>query len=395
MQSIFGPKSNCKLVRHDVNSGVSAGILTGIRAADHETVASMDCDCSYDPLELKRMLPLLSDDVDLVTASPYNPDGKVKNVPGWRLLLSKGLSQMYRCVLPMRLHTWTSCFRVYRKSVVDELPLIENGFLGTAEMVAQLSEMKLEGNTLYLGSDSSNPQIGDTRIEFVATKPADVSIVAQQAGNSLQAYQTKAGQSLDMLRMGKHSADEMFAMAKADNDMMTWIFRGVGTVVMFIGLIMLTKPISVLADIIPFLGGFVEMDMALLAGLITIALSAATIGFAWLFFRPLIGVPLLVVSLGAIVLLFMKRSGGRSARSVGGRRLRPHRTTNSPMVSNLQRAVFLPTRSSARFDVSSRGHRPAPSETDTGAGSEPCPCRLRRCGCRHFAALAVFRRRSR
>ena len=139
MQSIFGPKSNCKLVRHEVNSGVSAGILTGIRAADHETVASMDCDCSYDPLELKRMLPLLSDDVDLVTASPYHPDGKVKNVPGWRLLLSKGLSQMYRCVLPTRLHTWTSCFRVYRKSAVEQLPLVENGFLGTAEMVAQLS----------------------------------------------------------------------------------------------------------------------------------------------------------------------------------------------------------------------------------------------------------------
>lgn len=177
-------------------------------------------------------------------------------------------------------------------------------------------EMKLDGNTLYLGSDSSTPQIGDTRIEFVATKPAEVSIVAQQNGNSLQAYQTKAGQGLDMLRMGKHSADEMFALAKADNDMMTWIFRGVGALVMFIGLIMLTKPISVLADIIPFLGGFVEMGMALLAGLITISLSAATIGFAWLFFRPLIGVPLLVVSVGALVMLFMKRSRGRSARSV-------------------------------------------------------------------------------
>ena len=70
MQSISGPKSNCKLVRHETNSGVSAGILTGIRAADHEIVASMDCDCSYDPLELKRMLPLLTDGVDLVTPSP-------------------------------------------------------------------------------------------------------------------------------------------------------------------------------------------------------------------------------------------------------------------------------------------------------------------------------------
>lgn len=139
MQALFGERDNCRLVRHVTNSGVSAAILTGIRNADHELVGSLDCDCSYDPLELRRMLPLLEDGVDLVTASPYHPDGRVKHVPHWRLVLSKGLSQMYRCVLPQKLHTWTSCFRVYRKSAIEELPLVENGFLGTAEMVAQLS----------------------------------------------------------------------------------------------------------------------------------------------------------------------------------------------------------------------------------------------------------------
>ena len=139
MQSVFGQKSNCVLVRHDVNQGVSAAILTGIKTATHETVCSMDCDCSYDPLELRHMLPLLTDDVDLVTASPYHPEGTVKNVPGWRLLLSKGLSTIYRCVLPQKLHTWTSCFRVYRRSAIEPLVLKENGFLGTAELVARLS----------------------------------------------------------------------------------------------------------------------------------------------------------------------------------------------------------------------------------------------------------------
>jgi polysaccharide deacetylase family protein (PEP-CTERM system associated) len=139
LESIFGGKSNCKRVKHAQNSGVSAAILTGIQAADTEVVCSMDCDCSYDPLEFKNMLPLLADDVAMVTASPYHPEGRVKNVPSWRLLLSKGLSQLYRIVLPPKLHTWTSCFRVYRKSAVQKLKLTENGFLGTAEMVAELS----------------------------------------------------------------------------------------------------------------------------------------------------------------------------------------------------------------------------------------------------------------
>jgi len=139
MHEVFGSKPNCRFVQHEQNSGVSKAILTGIKHAETEVVCSMDCDCSYDPIELKHMIPLLTDDIDLVTASPYHPKGRVKNVPGWRLLLSKGLSQLYRIVLPQRLHTWTSCFRVYRKSVIEKLDLRENGFLGTAEVVAQLS----------------------------------------------------------------------------------------------------------------------------------------------------------------------------------------------------------------------------------------------------------------
>ena len=138
MQSVFGSNPNVRLVQHEQNSGVSAAILTGIRHSDTELVCSMDCDCSYDPLEFSRMLPLMTDDVDLVTASPYHPQGRVKNVPGWRLLLSKGLSTIYRIVLPQKLHTWTSCFRVYRKSAIEQLNLHESGFLGTAELVGQL-----------------------------------------------------------------------------------------------------------------------------------------------------------------------------------------------------------------------------------------------------------------
>ena len=140
MHAVFGERANVRLVRHEQNAGVSAAIRTGIANADHEIVCSMDCDCSYDPLELARMIPLLTDGVDLVTASPYHPQGHVKNVPGWRLFLSKGLSTLYRFVLPQKLHTWTSCFRVYRRSVVKDLPLEETGFLGTAELVGRLSQ---------------------------------------------------------------------------------------------------------------------------------------------------------------------------------------------------------------------------------------------------------------
>jgi len=134
----FGGRANCKVVGHEINRGVASAILTGIRAAQTEVVCSMDADCTYDPHELGHMVPMLTEGVDMVTASPYHPAGTVRNVPGWRLGLSRGASFLYRCVLSQPLHTFTSCFRVYRRSAVTDLELREGGFLGVAEMLGRL-----------------------------------------------------------------------------------------------------------------------------------------------------------------------------------------------------------------------------------------------------------------
>ena len=135
---IFGESGNVQILRHDENRGVSAGILTGIKQAQTEIICSMDCDCTYDPHELVKMLPLLTENVDLVTASPYHKNGGVRNVPEWRLFLSKGASFLYSRVLRSKLSTYTSCFRVYRRSSVINLPVEEEGFLGVAEMLGRL-----------------------------------------------------------------------------------------------------------------------------------------------------------------------------------------------------------------------------------------------------------------
>jgi len=138
LTTLFEKQKNVTILRHETNLGVAAGIMTGLRAAKTEIVCSMDCDCTYDPHELLNMLPLLSKNVDLVTASPYHKDGGVRNVPGWRLFLSRGASFLYRRVLRSKLDTYTSCFRVYRRSSMVGMSLNESGFLGVAEMLGRL-----------------------------------------------------------------------------------------------------------------------------------------------------------------------------------------------------------------------------------------------------------------
>jgi polysaccharide deacetylase family protein (PEP-CTERM system associated) len=145
LQRLFGSRPDTTLLRHDRNRGVAAAILTGLRAAATEIVCSIDCDCTYDPHGLAEMIPRLAEGVDLVTASPYHPAGQVLNVPPWRLTLSRGASFLYGLVLRQKLHTYTSCFRVYRRRAVTDLALREEGFLGVAEMLARLD---LQGSTV-------------------------------------------------------------------------------------------------------------------------------------------------------------------------------------------------------------------------------------------------------
>jgi glycosyltransferase involved in cell wall biosynthesis len=125
-------------VRHPYNRGLTAAIFTGAQHADTEVVCSIDSDCTYDPCDLGNMIPLLMDGVDLVTASPYHPAGKVENVPAWRLWLSKLASRMYRCILNHKLATYTSCFRVYRRDALRGVTVTFAGFPGVAETLARL-----------------------------------------------------------------------------------------------------------------------------------------------------------------------------------------------------------------------------------------------------------------
>jgi polysaccharide deacetylase family protein (PEP-CTERM system associated) len=138
LHRLFDEWPNATIIPHQQNQGISAAILTGVRAATTDVVCSIDCDCTYDPRRLGDMIPLLTDRVDLVTASPYHPRGSVRNVQGWRLVLSRSASGLYRLVLRQKLHTYTSCFRVYRRSAVLALDLRDPGYLGLVELIGKL-----------------------------------------------------------------------------------------------------------------------------------------------------------------------------------------------------------------------------------------------------------------
>ncbi len=188
LEELFGDRPDCQLLHHPENRGVAQAILTGIRAARTEIVASVDCDCTYDPGQLAGMLPLLDAGTAMVTASPYHREGRVLGVPGWRLLLSRGLSRLYALVLPESPATITSCFRVYRRSKLLDVEPRDGGFLGVAETLAILA---LRGERV-----AEHPAVlesrllGESKMKVLATITAHLRLLADLAWRRLSGRAT-------------------------------------------------------------------------------------------------------------------------------------------------------------------------------------------------------------
>ncbi len=193
---------------------------------------------------------------------------------------------------------------------------LEEGMLG--QLSSNLpSQPHLVGNQLYFGENPDNPQVGDTRVTFSIIEPHEASVIGQQQGSMLSSYPTQAGDNLAMVSVGTHSPGEMFDQAMAENVMLTWLLRGGGLFAMFLGFVMFFGPIGYVARFIPFLGALIVGAKKLVSAGLTMLLGGGTIAIAWVFYRPLIGIPLLLlfgaVAVGAFFLAIRAAPGAAEA----------------------------------------------------------------------------------
>lgn len=177
--------------------------------------------------------------------------------------------------------------------------VITNGFQ------CALPRVQIAGNTIYVPNAetrgnalnnrdvASQTRIGDMRVTFRVIYPHDVSIIAKQRGDSFIDYTAKNGKKLNYLENGIEDAASMFSTARTNNAIITWLVRIGGFLLMFFGISMILKPLSVLADVLPILGDIVEMGNGLVAGLVALFFSLVTIAVAWIFYRPVVAAILL------------------------------------------------------------------------------------------------------
>ena len=125
------------------------------------------------------------------------------------------------------------------------------------------------------------------------------SVVAVQSGSSLVPFRTHTGTNVELIAAGAVPAKAMFKEAEDENSSLTWILRGVGCLVMAIGFGLILRPLVIVADIVPLLGSIMGAGAFLVAMVCTVAVAPLVIGLAWLWYRPLIGIAVLVIGVGA------------------------------------------------------------------------------------------------
>lgn len=201
----------------------------------------------------------------------------------------------------------TGRINAYEKLVAESM----SGLPGTGRSIS------LSDGGYYIGDDENSPRIGDMIVSFEYVPDTKITLVAMQRGNSFEPYPTKVGGKIDEVAVGIYTAAEMFEKLQSSNTMLCWGLRLVGFIAMFIGFCMIFKPLSVLADLIPFVGSIVGFGAGIIAFVLTLITSVIVVAIAWIFYRPVLAVALLVIVFGASFLI-LKAKRGRTEPAVFG-----------------------------------------------------------------------------
>ncbi|MBQ0022094.1 MAG: TMEM43 family protein [Prevotellaceae bacterium] len=161
-------------------------------------------------------------------------------------------------------------------------------------------------NQIYLGKSPNSPAVGDVRISYTVIYPHKISIIAQVSGNTFKQYKAKNGKTLMMVHNGVVSMEEMFQSAEDTNEFWTWVLRIFGILLVCGGLKGLFGFLETLLKVVPFLSSIFSFGVGIVTSVIGIVWSLLVIAIAWLFYRPVLAICILVGA-GVIIFLIVNR----------------------------------------------------------------------------------------
>ena len=182
------------------------------------------------------------------------------------------------------------------KAVADSLKAVNDSIIKNAVNKKDFEYVHQAGNVLYFGRVPGSPEIGDVRVTFEKVVPAKVTVMAVVDGDSFKAFKAKNGKRFQRLVMGKKSGDEIIDIEKETNNMLLWVFRIFGVMLVIGGLKGIFGFLETVLKVVPFIANIFGWGVGVVCTILGLVWSLIIIAIAWLFYRPILGITLLVIA---------------------------------------------------------------------------------------------------
>ena len=156
-----------EIVAHKNNLNLDGFLKTSLSLCNTDYIAFLDSDCTYSPKIISEMLNYLDENLDVISASPWHPQGSVVGLSKSRVFISKSANFVYRTIMNKKIYTSSSILKIYKYETIKDIQIKSKGFVAITELYCKTLLKK----SMFLEFPCKlNIRIfGSSKIQFTAT----------------------------------------------------------------------------------------------------------------------------------------------------------------------------------------------------------------------------------